>query len=323
MNRHTFVRLALAAVASVCCANVLAQAKPQLIRFVVPYPAGGAADQISRIVIHEAAVFLDTAVVIENKAGAAGMIAAEQVLRAEPDGATFFVGANAPMVINQAIYTKMPYDPRTDFVPVSGMGKAPLLLVTRKDLGATTVQALIELGKKAPGKLSMGSASSGNITHLAGEYAASRMGFKVTHVPFAGSAPAIASMMGKNVDIMFDALPSCMQQAIGGRIVPLAIMDSQRFPALPNIPTMAELGFKGLEASAWFGVLARTGTPVASIEAMNKAINDALKKPDVVEKLRNIGAQPMPGTPTEFGEFIAAERRQWLPVARDLNVKAD
>ncbi|WP_295374398.1 tripartite tricarboxylate transporter substrate binding protein [uncultured Pseudacidovorax sp.] len=293
------------------------------VRFVVPYPAGGAADQITRLVAHETSTALGAPIVIENKAGAAGMIAAESVLRAEPDGATFFVGANAPIVINQAIYQKMPYDPVRDFVPVAGMGKAPLLLVTRKDLGAPDLKTLIAKAEKMPAGFTMGSASSGNITHLAGEYAARKMGFKVTHVPFTGSAPAITSMMGGNVDIMFDALPSCMQQARGARIVPLTILDSQRFPQLPDVPTAAELGYPGLEAAAWFGLMARTGTPTAAIERMNRAVNDALKKPELVEKLRNIGAQPMPGTQQQFAAFIDGERKLWMPLAKSLGVRAD
>ncbi|MBO9678063.1 MAG: tripartite tricarboxylate transporter substrate binding protein [Acidovorax sp.] len=324
MQRHSFLRggLALAMAASLA-GSALAQGKPATLRFLVPYPAGGAADQITRLVANDASIILGTPIVIENKGGAAGMIAAELALRAEPDGATFYVGANAPMVINQAIYDKMPYDPAKDFVPVAGMGKAPLLLVTRKDLGTPTLPALIALAKKEPGRITMGSASSGNITHLAGEHAASQMGFKVTHVPFAGSAPAITSMMGGNVDIMFDALPSCMQQAKAGRIVPLALMDGQRFPQLPQIPTMEELGYKGLVASAWFGVMARTGTPQPAIDALNKAINEALRKPELIEKLRNIGAQPMPGTQQQFAQFITAERQQWMPLAKALGVKAD
>jgi tripartite-type tricarboxylate transporter receptor subunit TctC len=144
----------------------------------------------------------------------------------------------------------------------------------------------------------MGSASSGNITHLAGEYATSLMGFKATHIPFTGSAPAIVSMMGNNVDIMFDALPSSMQQAKAGRIRPLAILDSVRFPQLPNVPTLKEAGYPNAEASAWFGVVAPAHTPAAIVTEMNKAINEALRKPELIEKLQNIGAQPMPGSAT-------------------------
>lgn len=309
--------LAIAAMAS----PAFAQKAP--IKFVVPYPAGGAADQITRLVANEAGLVLGTVIIIDNKAGAAGMIAGEAVARAEPDGKTFFVGSNAPLVINQALYAKMPYDPEKSFVPVAGMGKSPLLLVTRQNLGVNNVAGLIALGKKEPGKLTMGSASSGNITHLAGEYASSLMGFKVTHVPFPGSAPAITSMMGGNVDIMFDALPSSMQQAKAGKIVPLAILDNARFPQLPEVPTLKEAGFGNAEASAWFGVVAPAKTPAAAVTEMNRAINEALKKPELVEKLRNIGAQPMPGSPEVFGKFIADERARWIPLAKSLGVKAD
>ncbi|WP_028355161.1 Bug family tripartite tricarboxylate transporter substrate binding protein [Bordetella petrii] len=323
MPRRSFFRSVAALALAACCGGALAQAKPSSIRYVVPYPAGGAADQITRLVAHDAAAILGVPIVIENKGGAAGMIAAETVLQAEPDGATFFVGSNAPIVINQAIYKKMSYDPAKDFIPVAGMGKAPLLLVTRKDLGAADLPALVALGKREDGKLTMGSASSGNITHLAGEHAASQMGFKVTHVPFKGSAPAITSLMGGNIDIMFDALPSCMAQAQAGRIVPLAILDGQRFPQLADVPTARELGFPGLEAAAWFGVMARAGTPQPAIEAMNQAINQALQQPALVEKLRRIGAQPMPGSQQEFAGFIDAERKQWMPLAKSLGVQAD
>lgn len=317
ITRRHLAALALVAVV----APASAQKTP--IKFVVPYPAGGAADQITRLVAHETSLVLGTPIVIDNKGGAAGMIAGDIVARSEPDGKTFFVGSNAPLVINQALYATMPYDPEKSFAPVSGMGKSPLLLVTRKDLGAKDVASLIALGKKDPGKLTMGSASSGNITHLAGESAASAMGFKVTHVPFSGSAPAITSMMGGNVDIMFDALPSSMQQAKAGRIVPLAILDFARFPQLPDVPTLKEAGFPNAEASAWFGVVAPAKTPTAVIVELNKAINEALKKPELIEKLRNIGAVPMPGSPEVFGKFIADERAKWIPVAKSLGVRAD
>ncbi|WP_429950444.1 Bug family tripartite tricarboxylate transporter substrate binding protein [Comamonas sediminis] len=304
----------------------LARGADAPLRWVVPYPAGGAADQITRIVAQDVGQSSGQPIVIENKAGAAGMIAAETALRAPADGLTFFVGSNAPLVINSAIYAKMSYDPVKDFVPVAGLGKAPLLLVTRKDLGASDLRALIALAQQAQrqGKtLSMGSAGSGNITHLAGEYASERMGFQVTHVPFSGSAPAITSMMGGNVDIMFDALPSCMQQAMGGRIVPLALLDKQRFAALPQVPTLAELGFGDTEASAWFGVVARSGTPADAVARMARAIHQSLAKAEVQERLRRIGAQPMAGSTAEWGQFVASERERWIPVAQKLGIRAE
>ena len=288
ITRRGLAALALAAVV----APAMAQKTP--IKFVVPYPAGGAADQITRLVAHETSVILGTPIVIDNKAGAAGMIAGDIVARSEPDGKTFFVGSNAPLVINQALYAKMPYDPEKSFVPVSGMGKSPLLLVTRQNLSATDVASLIAMGKKEPGKITMGSASAGNITHLAGEAAAATMGFKVTHVPFTGSAPAITSMMGGNVDIMFDALPSSMQQAKAGKITPLAILDATRFAQLPDVPTMKEAGLRQYRGQRVVrGRRARQDAGRA-VSELNKAINEALKKPELLEKLATLARCPCP-----------------------------
>lgn len=293
------------------------------VRFVVPYPAGGAADQITRLVANEASKHYGASIIIENKAGAAGMIAGESVARSTPDGKTYFVGSNAPLVVNIGLYDKMPYDAEKDFVPVAGMGKAPLLLVTKPGLGVKDVKSLIDLAKGGSKELSMGSASSGNITHLAGEYAANLMGFKVMHVPFTGSAPAMTNLMGGQIDIMFDALPSSIQQALSGRAVPLAILDFQRFPKLPDVPTLEEAGYPGAEASAWFGVVAPAKTPESAVQEMNQAINKALESPEVLEKLRGIGAQPMPGSPQVFAEFIKQEREKWIPLTKQLGLKAN
>ena len=310
--------------ASLGLLNVAAPAQPHpaTIRFIVPFPAGGAGDQITRLVANETSVILGTPIVVENKAGAGGLIAAETALRAEADGSTFFIGSNGPLVINAALYSKIPYDVEKDFVPVAGLGKTPLLLVTRKNLDVTSVAGLIALGKKTPGGFSMGSAGSGNITHLAGE-GASQMGLKVAHVPFRGSAPAITDMLGGHVDIMFDALPSSMQQARAGSIMPLAILATSRFALLPKVPTLAEVGFPGMEASAWFGVVAKTGMSRSVIDQLNKAINQALARPELIEKMHNIGAEPMSGTPEKFGCHITDERARWLPLARSLQLKAE
>ncbi len=300
-----------------------AQPFPATIRFIVPFPAGGAGDQITRLVANETSVILGTPIVVENKAGAGGLIAAETALRAEADGSTFFIGSNGPLVINAALYSKIPYDVEKDFVPVAGLGKTPLLLVTRKNLAATSVAGLLALGQKTPGGFSMGSAGSGNITHLAGEGASRLMGLKVAHVPFRGSAPAITDMLGGHVDIMFDALPSSMQQARAAAITPLALLAPSRFALLPNVPTLAEAGFPGMEASAWFGVVAKTGTPRPVIDRLNKAINQALARADLIEKMHNIGAEPIPGTPEKFGRHITDERTRWLPLARSLQLKVE
>jgi len=288
----------------------------------VPYPPGGAADQIARLVAQEMSKGGGATIIVENKPGAAGMIAADYVARAKPDGKTFFVGSNAPLVVNQALYAKMTYDPAKDFVPVSGMAKSPLLLVVRHDLPARDVKALIALGKQSPGKLTMGSAGTGNITYLAGEYAVSKLGFQVTHVPYQGSAPAIVGLMGSSTDLMFDALPSSMTQAQAGKIRPFAVLDDKRFAGLPDVPTASELGYAGIDASAWFGLVAPAGTQAAVVDQMNRGVNQALAQPELQRKLTSIGAVPMPGDAPVFAAFVQAERDRWLPVARDLGLKA-
>lgn len=313
---------ACAALALSALAPASARAQDAPVRFVVPYPPGGAADQIARLVAQAVGKDGEAPIIVENRPGAAGMIAADHVARAKPDGKTYFVGSNAPLVVNQALYAKMNYDPAKDFVPVSGMAKSPLLLVVRPDLPAQDVKSLVALGRQAPGKLTMGSAGTGNITYLAGEYAVSKLGFKVTHVPYQGSAPAIVGLMGGSTDMMFDALPSSMTQAQAGKIRPFAVLDDKRFAGLPEVPTAAELGYSGIEASAWFGLVAPAGTPPAIVERMNQGVNQALAQPELQRKLTGIGAVPMPGGPAVFAAFVQAERDRWLPVARDLGLKA-
>ena len=319
-----FVRAMAIAVAFLCMpAATHAQGRNQPIRFIVPYPPGGATDQITRLVAHEAANALGTPIVVENKAGGAGMIAAETVARAEPDGRTFLIGSNGPLVINSALFRKLPYDPVKDFVPVAGLGKTPLLLAIRPGLPVKSVAELVALGKKEPGKLTMGSAGNGNISHLAGEYTANALGFKATLVPYGGSAPAIISLVGGNIDLLFDALPSSLQQVRAGKIRALAILDATRFALLPDVPTLRELGFPNTDASAWFGVVAPARTPEPVIARLSKAINVSLRQPALIEKLQAIGAQPLPATPEEFGRLLTEERAKWIPVANTLGLKAD
>lgn len=300
-----------------------AQQRQEAIRFIVPYAPGGAADQMARIVANDVSHSLGAPVVVENKPGAGGGVAADYVAKSPADGRTFLVGSNGPLVINTALYAKLPYNPEKDFVAVGGFGKSPLLLVTKKDLPVNSLKELIALGKKEEGKLSMGSAGNGNITHLAGIYASGIMGFKPLHVPFQGSAPAITNLMGGNIDFMFDALPSCVQQAKSGRIKPLAIMDKKRTAGLPNVPTLSELGYDNLEASAWFGLVAPAKTSPDVVKKLNKAINDALAKPEVQTRFQEIGAEPMPGTPDDFGNFVKAELKRWVPVVKQSGATAE
>jgi tripartite-type tricarboxylate transporter receptor subunit TctC len=263
-------------------------------------------------------------VVIENKAGASGMIGADFVARAKPDGKTFLIGGNGPTVLNQALFSKMPYDPEKSFTPVVGLAKSPLLMFVRKDLGVTNLKDFLELARKKQPPLSMASAGIGNITHITGEYAAALMGFKINHIPFSGSAPAVTAVMGNNVDLMFDPLPSSMQQARNGLMIPLALMDDQRFPPLAQVPTLKESGFANMEISAWFILLAPAQTPRNIVLEMNKAVNLALTRPELIARIQGIGEQPLGNmSPEQAGEFISAERQLWVPLIRQLGIKAE
>lgn len=302
-------------------ATAAAQQAP--ITFVVPYSPGGASDQITRVVADRASKELGRTIVVENKPGAAGIIAAQYVLKSAPNGETLLVGSNAPLVINEGMYTKLSYSPREDFIPVAGLGKTPLVMVVAQEHPANDVAGFVEWAKKEGESVTMGSGGNGNITHLGGVYASKALDFEVTHVPFQGTAPGVMNLIGGNIDVMFDTLPSSLAQIGGGRLKALAMMDETRWPTLPDVPTLAELGQPKLVASAWFGLVAPKGTPAEIVAAINKAVNAAHADPAVKEKLAKVGSVPMPGTPEEFGAFIEREREQWLPVVKETGAKAE
>lgn len=321
MNRLTQI-FSLCATA-LAIAPLYAQAQSsQPVVIVVPYAPGGASDQITRVVAQAASGPLGRNIIVENKPGAGGILAAQQLEKAKPDGNTFLVGSNAPLVVNLGLYKTLPYNPEK-FVPVAGLAKTPLVLLTPNDVKGESLKDFIDYAQAQSEPLSMGSASNGNITHLAGVNAADKMGIKVLHVPFQGSAPAIVALAGGNLQMMFDALPSSMPQVKSGRLKAWAVLDDERFPGLPDVPTMKESGFEGTEASAWFGLVAPEGTPAEAVDAMNKAVNVALADPKVLDTLHNIGTQPMPGDAATFAAFVEAEKKQWLPIVKSTGIQAD
>lgn len=309
--------------ASVLFAGASASAQQSHITFVVPYSPGGASDQITRVVAERAARELGRTIVVENKPGAAGIVAAQHVLNSAPNGDTLLVGSNAPLVINEGMYDSLAYSPREDFVPVVGLARTPLVMVVNAEHPASNVKEFVEWAGKQNAPVAMGSGGNGNITHLAGVYAANSLEFAVTHVPFQGTAPGVMNLIGGNIDVMFDTLPSSIAQIDSGRLKALAMMDEARWPDLPEIPTLVELDQPKLVASAWFGLVAPKGTPAEAIEAINKAVSAAHADPAVRERLTKIGSVPMVGTAEEFGAFIEREREQWLPVVEETGAKAD
>jgi tripartite-type tricarboxylate transporter receptor subunit TctC len=296
----------------------------QPVRLVVPYAAGGSADQIARLIGQALAPRLGVTIVVDNKPGAGGSLAAAEVARSAPDGKTFLIGSNAPLVINRAVYAKLLYDPDRDFAPVVALVETPLLLVARKDLPVKSVADLQAYAKADPAKpLTMASAGSGNITHLAGEYLSGLIGFKPTHVPFRGSAPAMIAIVSGHIDIMYDALPTALSQAQGGYVTALAVTSAQRLQELPDTPTMQELGYRVGKVTAWFGLVAPAKTPASAIQQVNAAANAALAEPGVRERLVPTGFQPIGGSSDEFLALIRAEVDRWVPVALSLDVHID
>lgn len=295
------------------------------IKLVVPFAPGGSADQIARLVGAGLSQRLGTPVVVENKAGAGGVLAADFVAKAAPDGRTFLIGSNGPLVINKAIYARLPYDPVRDLAPVVALAETPLMLLVRRENGVASVPELLGRARsRRDAPPVMGSAGNGNITHLAGIYLSQQIGFAPQHIPYKGSAPAITALLGGEIEIMYDALPSSIQHAkTGGKLRALAITSPKRVAALPEVPTFKELGFDVGKVTAWFGIAAPAKTRPDVIKRINAAANAVLAEPATREKLAAIGFEPMGGTADDFRSIVQAEARRWLPLAKSLNVTVD
>lgn len=295
------------------------------IRLIVPFAPGGSADQIARLVGAGMSQRLGVPVLVENKTGAGGVLAADFVAKAAPDGKTFLIGSNGPLAINKGIYTKLPYDPVRDLTPVVALAETPLMLLVRKDSGIGSVAELLgRVRSRRNTPPPMGSAGGGNITHLGGFYLSQHIGFTPQHIPYKGSAPAITALIGGEIEIMYDALPSSLQHAKGnGRLQALAITSGKRLPALPDTPTFKELGFDVGKVTAWFGIAAPAKTKPEAIKRVNAAANAVLADPAVRERLAAIGFEAMGGSADDFKAVIQSETRRWIPLAKSLNVSAD
>ncbi len=294
------------------------------VRIVVPFAAGGAADQSARIMAQAFTDRLGVNAIVENRAGAGGTLAATEVARSAPDGKTFFLGSNGPLVVNVALFAKLNYDPERDFTPIVGLVESPLLLVARNGIPAKSVAELVAYAKTRSDKpLTMASASTGNITHLAGEMISQKLGIKVTHVPFRGSAPAVTAVMSGDVDIMYDALPSVVEQARAGSLRPLAIANTKRLPDLPEVPTFDELGLDIGKVTAWFGLVGPAKLPDEIVRRYNETANAALSDPNVQKLIEGAKFSTIGGKPEEFGKFVRAESERWHPVVRSLGLKVE
>jgi tripartite-type tricarboxylate transporter receptor subunit TctC len=245
------------------------------------------------------------------------------VARAEPDGYTILMGAVGTHAINPSLYPTMPYDPVKDFAPVTLVASVPNVLVVNPEVPAKSVQELIDLAKAKPGELNFASSGNGTSIHLSGELFKAMTGTDIVHVPYKGSGPAVTDLLGGQVQMMFDNMPSSLPHVKAGKLRALGVTSANRSPALPEVPTIAEAGVPGYDATSWFGILAPAGTPEPVVTRLQGAIVQALGEPEMRQRMADLGAEPVGDTPAEFSQFIAAEIAKWAKVVNDAGVKLE
>jgi len=318
----TFVGIAAIAVATTSGAQTPAYpAKP--VRLVVPFPPGGATDIIARAVAQKLGETWGQSIVVDTRPGAGGNIGTELVAKAAPDGYTLEMGTVGTHAINASVYTKIPFDNIKDFAPIILVAGVPNVLEVNPSLPINSVQELIAYAKANPGKLNFASSGNGTSIHLSGELFKVMAGVQMTHVPYKGSAPALQDLIGGNVQLMFDNLPPSLPQIKSGKLRALAVTSATRAPALPDVPTIAESGLPGFEASSWFGLVAPAGTPPAIIARINAEVATWLASPEGKEKLAAIGANAAGGSPEDFARHIQAETAKWAKVVKESGAKVD
>lgn len=332
VNATRFGRLfAIAAAAtSLFTGTASAQGYPaKPVTMVVPFAAGGTTDILARAVSHELSKALGQQFIVDNRPGAGGNIGAQLVSRAAPDGYTLLMGTVGTHGINQSLYPKLPYDPVKDFVPVTVVAAVPNVVVLNAAFAEKNkindITSFVNYARANPGKLNMASAGNGTSIHLAGELFKTQSKTFMVHIPYRGSAPAIADLIGGQADVMFDNLPSAMPHIKAGKLRALAVTAAKRSPSLPDVPTIAETGgdLAKYEASSWFGVLAPAGTPKEIVTRLQQEISKALATPAIKEKLLAQGAEPIGNTTEQFAAFIQSETAKWAKVVKDSGAKVD
>ena len=291
------------------------------IKIVVPYPAGGSADLLPRIFAEKLNARWGQPLLIENRPGAGGNIGAEFVYRAEPDGYTLFASAPGPLVVNQNLYRNLAFDPAR-FVPVTIMAAIPNVLLVNPKVPAHSIEEFIAYAKANPGKLNYGSQGSGSTSHLTAELLKSTAGLKITHVPYKGSAPAMAALLSGEIDLMFDNLGVTLPHVKSGNLRVLAVGSERRVASLPTAPAMSEI-VSGFVSVAWFGIVAPPQTPAPIAEKLSSAVAEAIRQPDVLSRLAALSAEPVGDTPAEMATFMKLEEQRWKRVIESAQVKVD
>src|SRR4051812_24974365 len=320
----TILRWTLAATLACAATAALAQSYPDKpIRFVVGFTPGGPSDILARALGQKLGERWNQQVVIENRPGAGGNVAAEAVAKSAPDGYTWLLGNNSILATNQSLYRSLGYDPVKDFAPVSLVAVQPNILVVNPRVPAHSVAELIALAKKSPGKLNYASSGSGAAAHLAGELFKAMAGVDLVHIPYKGAQPALTDVIAGQVQVMFATSASVIPFIQAGKLRALAVTTARRSASVPDLPTVSEAGVPGFEAVTWHGVVVPAATPAPRVERLNRDIVRALAQPDLRERLAALGAELHPGTPREFADYIASEIPKWSKVVRDSGARIE
>lgn len=325
MKRTTFLSIATASLlAALLPGAAHAQGYPNKpIRLIVPYAPGGATDIIGRAAAAELTKTMGQQVIIENRPGAGGNLGAEQVARSAPDGYTLLVSPSSLHGITPFLYTKLPYDPNKDLAPIIVLGSFANVLVMNPSIKANSVSELVALIKASPGKFTYASSGSGSTIHLSGEMFKSMLNLDIAHVPYKGSSPALTDLMGGQVSIMFDNIPSAITFIRSGKLKPLATTGPTRSSSLPELPTMIEAGFPGYISTAWFGIVAPAGTPKEIIARINAEGQKVTKSPDFIKRMNELGYDIVGGTPEQMAAMIQEELKRWGPVVKSSGAQVD
>ena len=295
----------------------------RVVRIVNPYPPGGSVDVMARILAQKLTENLGQQFIVENRSGAGGNTGAESIAKADPDGYTLLFTAPGPLTINQTLYRHLAFDPANDFAPIALFAVAPIVLMVHPSLPARDVQELIALAKKAPGTINFASAGNGTTNHLSGELFKSMANIDIVHVPYRGAGPAMNDLIAGHVQMFFDLLPASLPQINAGKVRALGNAGAKRPAALPGLPTIAEQGLPGFDAVSWVALVAPAHTPAPVLEKLSAEVAEAVKAPDVVARIHELGSEPGTAFGKDFGAFLAAETKKWAAVIRASGAKAD
>ena len=293
------------------------------MKIIVPFSAGGSMDTLARLFGEKLKQAWGQPVIVDNRPGATGIIGTQFAAEAPADGYTLLMVASATMAINPSVFRKLSYDPLKDFAPIMLFVDAPILLVAHPSVRAQSVKELIALAKARPGELSFASAGNGSSQHLAGELFKSMAGIDITHVAYKGSAPAIADLLGGQVSLMFDVMPTVIGHVKAGKLRAIAAAGAKRSPLLPEIPTVAEAGLAGFEAHSWYGIAAPAKTPRMLVDKLHAQFKQALRTPQLHSRLLELGLEPVGNTPQEFSALIRSEQARYAKLVKASGVRAD